>query len=143
MYRLYNNKMHILDFANTPYFIFLYLFISCVAFFLFGLTACLSCLFFSISFLFPNFLLFYFYFIILVSLLLILLFHETKTVLNNLNNCITRACFFWFHNEISVLWSNRTDKRSISRVVQQVWKYSDINFYQASSNTHGNILTFC
>jgi len=59
------------------------------------------------------------------------------------NYCAARVCFFSLHSLISALWSNKTGERWISKAVQQVCYYSNINFYRDSLNIHEVMLIFC
>ena len=48
------------------------------------------------------------------------------------NYCAARVCFFSLHSLISALWSNKTGEIWISKAVQQVWYYSNINFIEVA-----------
>ena len=65
----------------------------------------------------------------------ILNIHETTSI-------YVITVIFLFHDVICAFWVNETDLGRLSKVVQQVWNYSHINFCQDSLNIHGAISIF-
>jgi hypothetical protein len=50
---------------------------------------------------------------------------------------LRRVLFFCFQSVIWILWSKKISKRSLSNVVQQVWKYLYIDFHETGLNGYG------
>src|SRR6266498_3362691 len=61
--------------------------------------------------------------------------HETTSI-------FVMTVIFLLHGVICASWVNETDLGRLSKVVQQVWNYSHINFCQDSLNIHGAISIF-
>ncbi len=61
--------------------------------------------------------------------------HETTSI-------FVMTVIFLLHSVICASWVNETGLGRLSKVVQQVWNYSRINFCQDSLNIHGAICIF-
>src|SRR6266536_99255 len=65
----------------------------------------------------------------------ILNIHETTSI-------FVMTVIFLLHGVICASWVNETGLGRLSKVIQQVWNYSLINFCQVSLNIHGAISIF-
>src|SRR6266542_4914149 len=61
--------------------------------------------------------------------------HETTSI-------FVMTVIFLLHDIICASWVNETGLGRLSKVVQQVWNYTCINFRQDSLNIHGAISIF-